>query len=98
MNESGNKLRVQINGAKKEATVLDIFSIDKYPDKEYIIYYLDDTAKDNVLVSVLEQSDTDVVFKDIKNENEWKDVQVEVVNKEKQLKEMNDRLDVIGGE
>ncbi|MBQ3297932.1 MAG: DUF1292 domain-containing protein [Bacilli bacterium] len=66
------------NGEELEVEVLDIFTVDGYEDKEYILYTMNKEVDSNnveVYVSTLERTDTGFNLNDITDELEWKVVQ-----------------------
>lgn len=79
-----NKLIVSLeDGQRKEVNVLDIFKLEKYPNKEYIVYTfsnMDNIEEDDdfVCISELIESDNNFEFKTIESEEEWNDIQTAV--------------------
>lgn len=77
MNE--DKLRVvNENGQEAYATVIDIFKLDKYPNKEYIVYTFGELVSnenERVYISILEETDDSANLKTIEDQQEWVDVQ-----------------------
>ena len=71
-------------GNKFEVEVLDIFTVDEYPDKEYILYTRgEEIDNDNVeaFVSILEEHDGEYEFLNIEDENEWRVIS-NIINKD----------------
>lgn len=69
---------INSNGEELEVEVLDIFTVDGYEDKEYILYTMNKEVDSNnveVYVSTLERTDTGFNLNDITDELEWKVVQ-----------------------
>ena len=69
---------INSNGEELEVEVLDIFTVDGYEDKEYILYTMNKEVDNNnveVYVSTLESTDTGFNLNDITDELEWKVVQ-----------------------
>lgn len=69
---------INSNGEELEVEVLDIFTVDGYEDKEYILYTMNKEVDNNnveVYVSTLERTDTGFNLNDITDELEWKVVQ-----------------------
>lgn len=69
---------INSNGEELEVEVLDIFTVDGYDDKEYILYTMNKEVDSNnveVYVSTLERTDTGFNLNDITDELEWKVVQ-----------------------
>lgn len=69
---------INSNGEELEVEVLDIFTVDGYDDKEYILYTMNKEVDNNnveVYVSTLERTDTGFNLNDITDELEWKVVQ-----------------------
>ena len=64
-------------GAEVQVEVLDIFSVDAYPGKEYILYTKGETEGDLVktYVSILEETETEANLLAIEDEEEFSKVQ-----------------------
>ena len=65
-------------GNKFKAEVLDIFSLDKYENKNYIVYTRNvavDEDNIEVYVSILDKKDNEYHLATITDEEEWNDVQ-----------------------
>ena len=79
-----NKVIVTLeDGMKKEVNVLDIFKLEKYPNKEYIVYTFSVAAEnggddDYACISELIESDNNFEFKTIESEEEWSDIQTAI--------------------
>ena len=65
------------NNNQVEVEVLDIFTVDSYPGKEYILYTKNETEGDYIktYVSILQETDTTVTLLGIENETEFAAVQ-----------------------
>ena len=64
-------------GNEEQIEVLDIFTLDAYPNKEYIHYTKNEQEGDMVktYISILEENDTEVNLIAIEDENEFNAVQ-----------------------
>ena len=65
------------NNNQVEVEVLDIFTVDSYPGKEYILYTKNETEGDYIktYVSILQETDTTVTLLGIEDETEFAAVQ-----------------------
>ena len=65
------------NNNQVEIEVLDIFTVDSYPGKEYILYTKNETEGDYIktYVSILQETDTTVTLLGIEDETEFAAVQ-----------------------
>lgn len=65
------------NNNQVEIEVLDIFTVDSYPGKEYILYTKNETEGEYIktYVSILEETETSVTLAGIEDENEFAAVQ-----------------------
>ena len=65
------------NNNQVEVEVLDIFTVDSYPGKEYILYTKNETEGEYVktYVSILQETDTTVTLLGIEDETEFAAVQ-----------------------
>ena len=65
------------NNNQVEIEVLDIFTVDSYPDKEYILYTKNETEGEYVktYVSILQETETSVTLLGIEDETEFAAVQ-----------------------
>lgn len=76
------------NGGQYQAEVLDIFNVNGYDGKEYIMYSFGesvDADNEKVYVSILEEVNNTYNLKEISDENEWNAVQQaisEIINDE----------------
>lgn len=67
-----------LEGNKFKVEVLDVFTVDGYEDKNYVVYTRNvEVDKDNVeiYVSILEQNGDKYNFATIEDESEWEAVQ-----------------------
>ena len=84
----GKELKVKDeNGNEVVITVVDTFTLDEYPNKEYIAYFKGKLEGENVelYASILEEYDDSYSLIDISNSEEWNLVQEElnmIINKE----------------
>lgn len=65
------------NNNQVEIEVLDIFTVDSYPRKEYILYTKNETEGDYIktYVSILQETETSVTLASIEDDNEFAAVQ-----------------------
>lgn len=65
------------NNNQVEIEVLDIFTVDSYPGKEYILYTKNETEGDYIktYVSILQETETSVTLASIEDDNEFAIVQ-----------------------
>ena len=65
------------NGNEVQVEVLDIFSLEAYPGKEYILYTKGEVEGDmeKTYVSILQETDTEAILSTIEDENEFNAVQ-----------------------
>ena len=70
------------NGEKVTISVIDIFTLDEYPNKEYIAYTKNEIVNDEVKVyiSILDEHENDFNLLEIENPKEWELVQEEFNN------------------
>lgn len=77
-----NYIRVTTpTGEEVEAEVLDIFTVDGYEDKEYILYTFGNEVDANnveVFVSILKQEGDSFSLENIEDEKEWEEVQLAI--------------------
>ena len=62
------------NGVKYAIKVIDIFTVDEYPDKEYIAYTFEepeDAEYVKAYISILNETDTDFSLLGISDKNEF---------------------------
>ena len=66
------------NGIKYSIKVIDIFTVNEYPDKEYIAYTFEEPIDDNNIkayISILKETETDFSLLGISDKKEWEIVQ-----------------------
>ncbi len=66
------------NGVKYKIKVIDIFTVDEYPEKEYIAYTFEepvDAEHIKAYISILKETETDFSLLGISDKNEWDIVQ-----------------------
>ena len=66
------------NGVKYKIKVIDIFTVDEYPEKEYIAYTFEepiDAEHIKAYISILKETETDFSLLGISDKNEWNVVQ-----------------------
>lgn len=65
------------DGTELQAEILDIFNVEEYKDKEYILYTLNEEDGDNVKVyiSILEENDEDYSIVRIEDDKEYEIVE-----------------------
>ena len=66
------------NGVKYKIKVIDIFTVDEYPNKEYIAYTFEepvDAEHIKAYISILKETETDFSLLGISDKNEWDIVQ-----------------------
>ena len=84
MEEIDNYLDViSEDGKSIKAEVIDIFSVDEYPDKDYIIYsFGEEVGKDaeKVYVSIIADFNDEFRLIGIDDPNEWSIVQEAIAN------------------
>lgn len=84
----GKELKVKDEKGKEVViTVVDIFTLDEYPDKEYIAYFKGKLEGENIdlYASILEEYEDSYSLLEISDDAEWKLVQEElemIINKE----------------
>lgn len=75
----GNELVVSgENGVKYTIKVIDIFTVDEYPEKEYIAYTFEepvDAEHIKAYISILKETETDFTLLGISDKTEWDLVQ-----------------------
>ena len=62
------------NGIKYTIKVIDIFTVDEYPDKEYIAYTFEepvDAEQIKAYISILKETETDFSLLGISDKDEW---------------------------
>ena len=62
------------NGIKYSIKVIDIFTVDEYPEKEYIAYTFDepnDAENIKAYISILKETETDFSLLGISDKEEW---------------------------
>ncbi len=62
------------NGIKYTIKVIDIFTVDEYPDKEYIVYTFEepvDAEQIKAYISILKETETDFSLLGISDKDEW---------------------------
>ena len=64
------------NNNQVEMEVLDIFTVDSYPDKEYILYTKNETEGE--YVTILQETETSVTLLGIEDETEFAAVQEKI--------------------
>jgi hypothetical protein len=69
-----NKLTIYENGEPVEIEVLDIFKLDNYPEKDYILYTKGETDGEfeKTYVSIIVDTEEEVIFEAIEDEEELK--------------------------
>ncbi len=69
-------------GEKVTISVIDIFTLDEYPDKEYIAYTKNEIVNDEVKVyiSILDEHENDFNLLEIEDSREWELAQEEFNN------------------
>ncbi len=69
-------------GEKVAISVIDIFTLDEYPDKEYIAYTKNEIVNDEVKVyiSILDEHENDFNLLEIEDSREWELEQEEFNN------------------
>ena len=75
------------DGRKVKIEVINIFSLEKYPDKDYIMYSMGeivDGDNEKVYISILRGEDTAFYLDNIKDDVEWQDVQNAIKNFERE--------------
>ena len=68
------------NGVKYKIKVIDIFTVDEYPEKEYIAYTFEepvDAEHIKAYISILKETETDFSLLGISDKSEWDIVQQE---------------------
>ena len=67
------------NGEKVTISVIDIFTLDEYPDKEYIAYTKNEVINNEVKVyiSILDEHEDSFNLLEIEDSKEWNLVQKE---------------------
>lgn len=76
------------DGKKYKAEVIDIFNVEEYQDKDYIIYSFGeevDNENEKVYVSIVEKTNDEYFLKGIDDPKEWEVVQ----NKINEMNENN---------
>lgn len=71
------------DGTKYKIEVIDIFNLDEYEEKEYIIYSLGEEVNDDqekIYVSIIENKDDTYNLIKIEDEKEWEKVQEKIAN------------------
>jgi len=66
------------NGIKYSIKVIDIFTVDEYPDKEYIAYTFEEPVDDKNIkayISILKETETEFTLLGISDKEEWNVVQ-----------------------
>ena len=89
MENNANITVTAADGKKYQAEVIDIFKVNEYPEKEYILYSFGETVEDNnekVYVSILEMNEGNYNLKEISDQNEWEVVQ-KAINEDSQSNE-----------
>lgn len=84
MEEEGNILNViDENGEEVEIFIIDIFSLDEYPGKEYILYTKGEEEGEYVksYVSILNETEDSADIIAIEDEEEFNKVQNEINNR-----------------
>ena len=75
------------DGRKVKIEVINIFSLEKYPDKDYIMYSMGEIVEgdnEKVYISILRGEDTAFYLDNIKDDVEWQDVQNAIKNFEQE--------------
>ena len=69
-------------GEKVAISVIDIFTLDEYPDKEYIAYTKNEIVNDEVKVyiSILDEHENEFNLLEIEDPREWELAQEEFNN------------------
>ena len=81
------------DGRKFKAEVIDIFSVDAYPDKDYIIYSFGEEVsadEEKVYVSIVEKIDDQYRLLEISDPTEWSIVQEAIANTAENEGEVNE--------
>ena len=81
------------DGKKYKAEVIDIFSVDEYPDKDYIIYSFGEKVSEEdekVYVSIIENKNDEYNLVGISDPTEWKVVQEAIANTAEDKGEVNE--------
>ena len=71
------------DGTKYKIEVIDIFNLDEYEEKEYIVYSLGEEVNDDqekIYVSIIENKDDTYNLIKIEDEKEWEKVQEKIAN------------------
>lgn len=71
------------DGQKYKAEVIDIFNVDEYPDKDYIMYSFGENVgedQERVYVSIIEDNDDECRLQGISDPREWSIVQEAIKN------------------
>ena len=70
------------NGEKVTINVIDIFSLDEYPNKEYIAYTKNEVIGEDikVYISILDEHEDSFNLLEIEDSEEWELVQEEFNN------------------
>lgn len=71
------------DGKRYKAEVIDIFNVDEYPGKDYIIYSFGENIgedEEKVYVSIVENIDGEYNLQGIKDPREWAVVQETINN------------------
>ena len=75
------------DGRKVKIEVINIFSLEKYPDKDYIMYSMGEIVEgdnEKFYISILRGEDTAFYLDNIKDDVEWQDVQNAIKNFEQE--------------
>lgn len=66
------------NGVQYNIRVIDIFTVDEFPEKEYIVYTFEETIDEQHIrayISILNETETHFSLLGISNKEEWAIVQ-----------------------
>ncbi len=66
------------NGNKYKVRVIDIFTVNEFPNKEYIVYTFEepvDAEHIKAYISILKETETDFTLLGISDKEEWNIVQ-----------------------
>ena len=80
-------------GQRYRAEVIDIFNVDEYPEKDYIIYSFGENIgedEEKVYVSIVENKDGEYNLKGIEDPREWAVVQEAINNTAEELDELDE--------
>ena len=79
-------------GQRYKAEVIDIFNVDEYPGKDYIIYSFGESIgedEEKVYVSIVENKNGEYNLKGIEDPREWAVVQEAINNTAEELDDVD---------